>query len=428
MDFDYLCLSINLRMIKKTLCILFFLTCHIIGFSQTEEILPPDFIKTITFKGSTSQAQLPILRLGEPFSLEFDALTGNEEDFYYKIEYFDFDWKPSQLVKGEYLKGIDNVRIINYLNSLNTYQMYSHYDLRIPNRQTKGLLKSGNYMITIYDDYDEVMFSRKFMIVEDIATVGVQAKRTRNFETINEKQIVNIKINSGSINLNNPLETIKTLIIQNNNLNTAISDLKPQYTIGRELIYRYDDEASFWAGNEYLNFETKNVRTASLGIQFIDLKDLYHSYLFKQINRKNRPYTWNPDINGNFLVNAIDVDNIDVQADYTLVHFTLLEDEFVDKDVYVYGNFNNFAIEDMTRMFYNRESGNYECILKLKQGFYNYKFVTVDSDGNLDEGAISGNFWQTENNYKVLVYYRDLGARFDRLIGFGETNSERIRN
>jgi hypothetical protein len=368
------------------------------------------------------------LRLGESFSLEFDALTGNEEDFYYKIDYFDFDWKPSQLVKGEYLKGIDEVRIINYLNSINTFQIYSHYDLKIPNLQTKGLLKSGNYMITIYDDYDEVMFTRKFMVVEDIVAVGVQAKRTRNFETINEKQIVNIKINSGDLNLNNPLETVKTLIIQNNNLKSAISDLKPQFTIGNELIYRYDDEASFWAGNEYLNFETKNVRAASLGVQFIDLQDLYHSYLFTQINRKNRPYTWNPDINGNFLINALSVNDFDTQADYTQVHFSLQENKFTDKDVYIYGNFNNFSIEDMTRMTYNNERGVYEGVLTLKQGFYNYKYVTVDSDGNLNEGGISGDFWQTENNYKVLVYYRDLGGRFDRLIGFGETNSDRITN
>ena len=396
--------------------------------AQVKEITPPDFIKTITFKGNTSQAQLPILRLGESFSLEFDALNGNEEDFYYKIDYFDFDWKPSQLVKGEYLKGVDEVRIINYLNSINTFQIYSHYDLKIPNLQTKGLLKSGNYMITIYDDYDEVMFTRKFMVVEDIVAVGVQAKRTRNFETINEKQIVNIKINSGGLNLNNPLETVKTLIIQNNNLKSAISDLKPQFTIGNELIYRYDDEASFWAGNEYLNFETKNVRAASLGVQFIDLQDLYHSYLFTQINRKNRPYTWNPDINGNFLINALSVNDFDTQADYTQVHFSLQENKFTDKDVYIYGNFNNFAIEDMTRMTYNNERGVYEGVLTLKQGFYNYKYVTVDSDGNLNEGDISGDFWQTENNYKVLVYYRDLGGRFDRLIGFGETNSDRITN
>ena len=415
-------------MSKKIIYIFLLGILPAISNAQVEEITPPDFIKTITFKGNTSQAQLPILRLGESFSLEFDALNGNEEDFYYKIDYFDFDWKPSQLVKGEYLKGVDEVRIINYLNSINTFQIYSHYDLKIPNLQTKGLLKSGNYMITIYDDYDEVMFTRKFMVVEDIVAVGVQAKRTRNFETINEKQIVNIKINSGGLNLNNPLETVKTLIIQNNNLKSAISDLKPQFTIGNELIYRYDDEASFWAGNEYLNFETKNVRAASLGVQFIDLQDLYHSYLITQINRKNRPYTWNPDINGNFLINALSVNDFDTQADYTQVHFSLQENKFTDKDVYIYGNFNNFAIEDMTRMTYNNERGVYEGVLTLKQGFYNYKYVTVDSDGNLNEGDISGDFWQTENNYKVLVYYRDLGGRFDRLIGFGETNSDRITN
>lgn len=411
----------------KTTFILF-LFLPIISFSQVEEILPPDFIKTITFKGSTNQGQLPILKLGEAFSLEFDALNGDEEDFYYKIEHFDFDWKPSQLSKGEYLRGMDNVRIMTYLNSLNTFQLFSHYDLNIPNQQTRGLLKSGNYMITIYDDYDEIMFSRKFMVVENILTVGVQALRTRDFETIDKKQIVNIKINSGDLNLNNPLETIKTLIIQNNNLKTAINNLKPQFTIGNELIYRYDKEASFFGGNEYLNFETKNVRSANLGIQFIDLKELYHSHLFNQISRKNRSYTWNPDINGNFLVNAINVDNLDTQADYTMVHFNLSEEEFTDKDVYVYGNFNNFSIEDITKMFYNREAGKYECTIKLKQGFYNYKFVTVDSKGVIDEGAISGNFWQTENNYKVLVYYRDLSARFDRLIGLGEANSERITN
>jgi hypothetical protein len=400
----------------------------VLGFSQAQEIAPPDFIKTITFKGSTSQAELPILRLGESFSLEFDALTGNEDDFYYTIEHFDFDWKPSQLVQGEYLKGIDNVRIINYLNSLNTFQIYSHYDLTIPNQQTKGLLKSGNYMITIYDDYDEIMFSRKFMIVEDLVAVGVEPKRTRNFETIEEKQIVNIKINSGGINLINPKETIKTLVIQNNNLTTAIKDLVPQFTVGNELIYRYDEEASFWGGNEYLNFETKNVRAAGLGIQFIDLQELYHSYLFTQITRKDRPYTWNPDINGNFLINAIGVNDLDTQADYTMVYFTLREKMFTDRDVFIYGNFNNYVIEEATRMIYDDERGLYEGILKLKQGFYNYKYVTVNMEGQLSEGDISGNFWQTENNYKVLVYYRDLGARFDRLIGFGETNSERITN
>ncbi|MBU2927538.1 DUF5103 domain-containing protein [Winogradskyella psychrotolerans] len=399
-------------------------------FSQVAvELNPPDFIKTITFKSNTTEGQLPVLSIGESLSLEFDALTGDEEDFYYVIEHFNFDWTPSNLVKSEYLSGLDNQRILDYENSFNTYQIYSHYNLTIPNTQTRGLLKSGNYMISIYDDYDELMFSRKFMVYEDGANVGISIKRSRDVKVIAEKQSVDLVITTNGTNLNNPLETIKTVIIQNNNLNTAITNLKPQYTLGNELIYRYDTESAFWGGNEYLFFENKDVRAANVGVQFIELKDLYHNYLYTNIVRKDRPYTYNPDINGNFLVTAIDRDNPDIEADYVIVHFSLQQDELKDKNIHIYGNFNYFTIEPLTQMVYIPESKRYETTMLMKQGFYNYKFVAVDKKtGEIDEGAISGNFWQTENNYKVLVYYRDLGARYDRLIGFGEASSVDITN
>lgn len=414
---------------KNIYCIVWLLLFPIVLFSQVEEVSPPEFIKTIKFKSNTTQGQLPILKLGEPLVLEFDALNANEEDFYYVIEHFNFDWTPSVLVKAEYLRGLDNQRIMEYYNSFNTYQVYSHYKLQIPNIQTRGLLKSGNYMISIYDEYDELMFSRKFMIYEDLVNVGVRVKRSRDVTVIDEKQSVDLVVATNSINFNNPLETIKTLIIQNNNLNTSISDLKPQYTLGNELIYKYDTESAFWGGNEYFWFENKDVRTSNVGVQFIDLKDIYQSYLFTNITRAGRPYTYNPDLNGNFQVTAADRLNTDIEADYTMVHFSLLSEELKDKDIHVYGNFNAFAIEPLTKMEFNPESGKYETSFRLKQGFYNYKFVAVDKKtGELDEGMISGNYWQTENNYKVLVYYRDLGARYDRLIGYGEATSVDISN
>ena len=414
---------------KNHYSIVLLLLIPTILISQVEEVSPPDFIKTISFKSKTTQGQLPVLRLGEPLVLEFDALNANEEDFYYIIEHFNFDWTPSVLVKAEYLKGLDNQRILTYENSFNTYQIYSHYDLTIPNLQTRALLKSGNYMISIYDDYDELMFSRKFMVYEDIVNVGVKVKSSRNVKVIAEKQSIDIVVYDNGINFNNPLETVKTLVIQNNNLYTAISDLKPQYTLGNQLIYKYVNESAFWGGNEYIYFENKDVRAANVGVQFIDLKEIYHNYLFANISRKDRPYTYNPDINGNFQITAIDRTDVDVEADYTMIHFSLLHEELKDQDIHVYGNFNAFAIEDSTKMEFNTESRRYECTLRLKQGFYNYKHVVVDkSTGQLDEGAISGNFWQTENNYKVLVYYRNLGARYDRLIGFGEASSIDISN
>ena len=416
-------------MTKNLYSILLLLLFPTLLLSQAVEVSPPDFIKTIKFKSNTTQGQLPILELGEPLVLEFDALNANEEDFYYVIEHFNFDWTPSVLAKAEYLRGFDNQRILEYYNSFNTYQVYSHYKLQIPNIQTRGLLKSGNYMISIYDEYDELMFSRKFMIYEDLVNVGVRVKRSRDVTVIDEKQSVDLVVATNSINFNNPLETIKTLIIQNNNLNTSISDLKPQYTLGNELIYKYDTESAFWGGNEYLWFENKDVRTSNVGVQFIDLKDIYQSYLYPNIARAGRPYTYNPDLNGNFQVTAAERLNTDIEADYTMVHFSLLNEELKDKDIHVYGNFNAFAIEPLTKMEYNPESGKYEVSFRLKQGFYNYKYVVVDKDtGELDEGAISGNYWQTENNYKALVYYRDLGARFDKLIGYGEATSVDISN
>jgi hypothetical protein len=403
------------------------------SFSQVdeevaEEVDPQYYIKTITFKANTNQSELPVLHLGEPLQLEFDVLNSDEADFYYVIEHYNYDWTPSRLVKSRYLQGFDDQRIVNYENSFNTYQLYSHYRLQIPNNQT-SLLVSGNYLMKIFDEDGELMFSRKFMVYEETATVGVAIKRSRDVRFIHQKQSVDINIGSLNMNFVNPKQNVNVTIIQNNNLKTAITGLKPQYTLGNQLLYKYDTESSFWGGNEYLFFENKNARGANIGVQFFDLKDVYHNYLFTDIIRATRPYTYNPDINGNFLITALDTDNVDIEADYTVLHFSLQHPEMLsNNNIHVYGNFNNYTITDDTKMTFNTDSGFYETRLLLKQGFYNYKYVVVDKNNNVDEGAISGNFDQTENNYKVLVYYRDLGGLYDKLIGVGEASSTLITN
>jgi len=397
------------------------------GFSQVEEVEPNDFIKTITFKSNTNQSELPILTLNERLYLEFDVLSPDEDDYYYIIEHYNYDWTKSNLMKSEYLKGLDNLRIVNYENSFNTYQIYSNYRLQIPNKQTR-LKVTGNYLIKIFDEDDEIVFSRKFMVYENLANIGVQLKRSRDVRDVNTKQSVDFVVNTTNFSFNNPKQTINTVILQNKNLKTAISGLKPQYILGNELIYRYTTETSFWGGNEYLYFETKDVRGTNLGVQFTDLEDLYHSFLYLDGNRYNRGYTYNPDINGNFQITILDRDNPSIEADYTVVHFSLLNPELSNESIYVYGAYNNYALNASNQMIFNPDSGVYEKDIKLKQGFYNYKYVLVNSQGELEEGVISGDFYETENNYKVIVYYRDLGARYDRIVGFGEGSSTQIGN
>ncbi|HIB48832.1 MAG TPA: DUF5103 domain-containing protein [Flavobacteriaceae bacterium] len=395
---------------------------------KAQEVVPPEYISTIQFRGG-NQNLLPIINLGERLQISFDALNGREEDFYYKIDHFNFDWTPSDLSKNEYLEGFDEVRIETYENSLNTLQIFSHYFLTIPNRETRGITKSGNYLITFYDDNGMVIFSRKFIVMENIVGVAVDIKRARDLRRIKTDQVVQFAINSPSLLLINPKRNVKTLVLQNSNLKTAITDLVPQYTIGTELIYRYDKEAAFPGGNEFYNFDNKEIRGANSTIRRVELNDLYEHYLFSDIDRSDRPYTYNPDINGDFVIRNIDAQNQNIEAEYVVVHTNLLYYEPLgDKEIHLYGNFNNYTIDGTTYMRYNKTTDSYQNARLFKQGFYNYKYVLVDRDGSIDEGAISGDFWETENDYTVLVYYRAPGARFDRVIGIGRGSSTRITN
>ena len=390
------------------------------------EVYPPEFIKSIAVKSESNQVEFPVIRLGNSFSLEFDVLNGYEEDYYYKIDHYNFDWTKSQLSKSEYLKGYDNNKIYNYKNSFNTYQIYSHYELSIPNTETK-VIKSGNYIISIFNEYEEIVFSKKIIIYEALSSVKIGVFRTRDLNFINKRQVVQFEIEAEKIN--NPMKTIKTLIIQNNNLKQSISNLKPQYTIGNKLIYKYDSRSSFDGGNEFLYFENKNIRGSDLNIRTFDLKDIYHNYLYPDNERKNSTYSYNPDINGNFLVTAVDAKDVDIEADYAVVHFYLNIDKLdSDKSIYVSGNFNGHQLNNFNKMNYNNFKNLYEIELKLKQGFYNYKYSVADNNNKELNGFISGNFDETENNYKVIVYYRTFGSRYDRVIGYNQINSIDVNN
>jgi hypothetical protein len=410
-----------------TTTLLFFVS--LTAFCQLEELSPPEYISTVQFRGLSDQGQLPMIRLGDQLQLSFDALNGREEDFYYTITHYNFDWTPSDLSKSEYLNGFDEVRIETYENSLNTLQIFSNYQLRIPNRETRGVTKSGNYLIRITNDDGDPIFSRKFMVTENIAGVSVEIKRSRDLKHIRQKQIVQFTINSPSALLINPKQNVKTLVLQNSNLNTAITNLKPQYTIGTELIYRYDKEAAFWGCNEYLSFDNKDVRAASNNIRRVELNDIYENFLYTDINRNERPYTYNPDINGNFVVRNLYAQKNSIEAEYVRLHFNLqYYEDLADKEVHLYGNFNNYTIDGSTYMALNKNTDTYQGSRLFKQGFYNYKYVLVDRDGSIDEKALGGSFWETENEYTVLVYYRAPGARYDRIIGQGSGNSTNITN
>ena len=416
-------------MLNKTLLLFLTLGYFFSSEAQFIEKIEPYHIRTIQFRGGAQQSKLPIIRLGESLELSFDDINGDEADYYYRITHHDFDWTPSDLSKGEYLDGFDDIRIVNYENSLNSLQLYSHYTLRIPNVDTRGVLKSGNYLLSIYNYDGDLVFTRKFMVMLNEVKVAVDIKRSRTFKYINSKQSVYFTIDSPSELLINPKENVKTLVLQNNNLKSAITDLKPQYTIGSKLIYRYDLESSFWGGNEFLNFDSSKLLGGNISIRRVELTDIYEHFLYTRGSRANALYTYYPDINGDFVVRSARFKNHNIQAEYVRIHFNFQYFEDIgDKEIHIYGSFNNWCIDESTYLSYDEISDSYRTSRLFKQGFYNYRFVLVDRDGSVDEGTIGGDYWETENDYTVVVYYRGPGERYDRIIGYGKSNSSIITN
>jgi len=414
--------------LKRPFLFFCFVLITFLGFSQSNYI-DAAHIKTIIFKPVITNAHAPILKLGEKIKLSFDDLNANEHYYTYKIEHCTFNWTPSNLVESEFINGYAEDRIRNYENSFNTLQPYTNYTLTIPNENTKIKI-SGNYILSVLNEDEKVVFKRRFVVYTPKVTVGVAIYRSRDIAIIQKKQSVEFSINYSNFRINNPSKEIMPVILQNNNWQTAIIGLKPQFYRRNQLLYKYNKETSFWAGNEFLHFDSKDIRHTTLNIANVVLgNELYHTHLYINEGRIGLPYTLFPDINGNFIIRTLNGINNHTDADYSWVHFSLKSSEnLTDKNIYVQGNFNNWQLTNTNKLYYNKDSGLYEATLLIKQGFYNYQYVTQTKNGKISNHEIDGSHHQTENDYTVLVYYKKFGSRYTQVIGVGFGNSEKINN
>jgi len=384
----------------------------------------PNYIKSIQLRPLGDTVFNHIVPLGKTLELSFDDLEGDQKDYYYKLELMTHDWKKSNLIANQYIEGFQSNIIFNVENSFNTFQNYTHYSVQFPNQNTR-ITKSGNYLLSVLDEVEDVIFTRRFTLYENTVTVGVSVSRSRDTKNMNEAQTVNFLVNHSQLQINNASQEIHVAILQNENWNTAITDIQPQFFRPNQLIYNYTRKTNFWGGNEYLFFDNKIIRNASINVAKVERKEIFHNYLYPYKNRVVKSYTYNPDINGQFLVRTVEASSPKTEADYAMMHFALeVEDGIPNKEVYLYGGFNNFSLSKENKMFFDASSNTYRAQFLLKQGFYNYTFVTKDDNGFISEADIRGNFSKTENDYTVIVYYKAFGALFDRVIGVGTIKFE----
>tara|TARA_Y100001978_G_C23632577_1_gene404179 strand:- start:139 stop:1149 length:1011 start_codon:yes stop_codon:yes gene_type:complete len=333
-------------------------------------------------------------------------------------------------MRNDYLNNFSDDYIQDFEYSLNAFIPYTHYKLQIPNNQVSFKI-SGNYLLLVYRDGDpeKRVLSRRFMVYEEIVQAGGRLKRPTRVEKIDTHQELDFTLSHGSYPIPNPFTDLKVVLMQNQRWDLAIKDLKPQFLQNGQLIYQYDDENTFEANSEWRNFDIKNLYSLSLNVRQIQQDTFFKVFLKKDQSRAVERYSTLFDINGQYRVRRLDATNSDSEADYALVDFFLDYPNEIGSDVYLFGEFTDWKMLREYKMYYDADRRAYRCQALLKQGFYNYAYaVNMQGKDYADLSFLEGSHWQTENDYQILVYNREIGSRYDRLVGFATFSSNDLFN
>lgn len=389
-----------------------------------------DYIKSVRFHIDGLGLSYPVIDLENPAALflTFDDLADEVSDYAYTIVHCNADWSRSNLSDMEYIEGYTEADIETYEFGYNTFTAFTNYQLSLPNRDMT-FTKSGNYVLVVYnDDTDEVIFTRRFCVVEPIMQVVPDVKRPADVSLLGSHQEIDFQVLHRGISIRSPRTEIKATIVKNNNWATSIDEIRPVFIKTEKLVFDYQNKIVFPAINEFrnLNFRSLRARTESI-YEIADVGNKYDVYLRVDQPRKHLAYNFIRDINGDFVVENLDFDDPNLESDYANVIFSLeTKRPYYNSDVYIVGLMNNWEIKDENLMTYDESYGAYQGRVFLKQGFYNYYYAVVDrSTGEVSYEDTEGNFFQTENAYSIYIYYTPMGSRYDRLVAVQHATSNR---
>lgn len=378
-------------------------------------------VGNVEFTPSDNSLGFPIISLYEltPLVLKFDMLTIADEQMVYSIELCNSDWSPSGLDEMEYIEGYSDNYFDAFSSSFNTTIDYVHYRLSIPNDDIR-FIKSGNYILNVYKaEAKEKVLSRRFIVYEPMVELEAEIDKFRSDE-YSGYQPISVTIKPQTLDYSELVGNIQLAVQQNGNWN-IINRIDRFNTDGKgNLILNASDELRFEGLNEYRFFDIKSLKFISERVDRIEFKNPhYHIYLKPDKLRGDKNYFSSIDLSGQYYIwNQESNDDDLLDADYVYVHFALDTEIPIASEVFIEGAISDWRI-DSSSMSFNGETGMYEFVQLLKQGIYNYRYVTKDFNSNLVYFDITeGSYFQTGNDYRTFLYYREPGDISDRVIGY----------
>ena len=355
--------------------------------------------------------------------ISFDEMSHDVHFYTYTVQMLNSD-----LLNSEYLQGFTTKDITDYEHSLNTSRIYTHYWFDFPNEDMQ-ITKSGQYLLTVYEDGnpDNRVAEVEFCVAEYLVKIDARTRNNTDIELSGRYQQLDIDVNTTALSIRDPHE-VRLVVAQNNRTDNLVTLSQPTFVETNRLRYMNNKALIFEGGNEYHHFDAFSCFYAGHGIDRVyhELGD-YHVLLFPDEVTKGQ-YIHEFDSNGRFVVNAERTSDVDTEAEYMWVHWTLpVENPWLDGALYVGGDIFENELSLRNRMQYDVDAKCYWLTALVKQGGYDYQywFVPKQPKANAKANAkkitttqrVDGSYWQTGNEYAVYVYWRPFGARYDRLVG-----------
>ncbi|MBP3789246.1 MAG: DUF5103 domain-containing protein [Prevotella sp.] len=368
---------------------------------------------------------LPVmtLRSDDVLNVGFDELSHNFHRFIVHVEHCEPDWSPSEdIFESDWLEGFNDWALDDYDNSLNTTVLYTHYSFQLPNDQCR-LKMSGNYRLHILDEdnnNNEVAVV-EFRVVEQLMNLSMGMTTNTDIDFNNRSQQLSMSLDYGSLNVTQPEDQLNIIVMQNGREDNMRTDMKPSTTTPRGLTWDHCRQLIFDAGNEYHRFEVLNPTHITLGLERVAWdEDDRHYHVYPEMCEPQRNYMFYKDADGAFYVRNSDNFENDRTSDYVYVHYKLAPaKEYEKARLYVDGHWTTEAPETYT-MSYDERDHSYNAVILQKMGYYNYQLLMEHENGQTEIVPEEGSFYQTENRYQALVYYKGIGDRTWRLVSFRE--------
>jgi hypothetical protein len=372
----------------------------------------------VTFDASLDAPVIP-LQAGKTLVLLFDDLAYDPILYTAKLIHCDADWQKSQLKDNDFLPTFNEFNIQDYEYSVNTRIPYIHYRFELPR-----VTKSGNYILKVYSQRDEsdVILTKRFMVYEETFQVGASIVPPSQTADRSTSQQLNVVVNYSAGEVTNPDGQIKVLIRQNQRWDNAKFLSKPTFMNESTKILRYesfDGGNTFDAGNEFRFVDLRFIRAN--GVNIADIRVETDAIFADGTIDKPRPetvYSQYLDLNGQYLIETKDRPggNPEVESEYILMTFRLAIDQS-SNPVYLLGALTNWGKSPEAKMEWDPKKEVYTTSLLAKQGWYDYQYAN-SVDGEFEPQSFEGSYFETENEYEVLVYFRNLGSRYDQLVGY----------